>query len=184
MTVNQKLAAAAGCLAVIALLMASRKDSSDINLAALARAVEREQDHVDAIELAAWLRDQKRGLRVVDVRSPEEYQQYHIPTATNTPLSGITKLDVEQGQTVVLYSEGGTHAAQAWFFLKALGVQDVYFLRDGLNDWFNEVMNPSLPLTPEARELVEYFGGEPTSDSTAASVSVQDRVQRLKRRTC
>jgi rhodanese-related sulfurtransferase len=147
-------------------------------------AQRREEDHVDAIELAEWLRDQKAGLRVIDVRPAEEYQEYHIPTSKNVPLAGITDLVVKPGETVVLYSEGGTHAAQAWFFLKAQGAQNVYFLKDGLNDWFNEVMNPSLPLDVRTRELVEYFGGEPTSDSTASAVTVQDRVKRLKRRTC
>lgn len=183
MTLNQKLGALAGGLAVIALLLASRKDASDVDLAALARTVEREEDHVDAIELAKWMRDQKPGLRIIDVRSREEYDQYHIPLATSVPLADVTRLQVKPGETVVLYSEGGTHAAQAWFFLKAQGVKDVYFLRDGLNDWISEVMSPSLPLTPEVRELVEYFGGEP-SDSPASSATVQERVQRLKRRTC
>lgn len=184
MTLNQKLAALAGGLAVIALLLASRRQAGDVDFAALSRTVEREQDHVDAIELAEMMRAQKRGLRIIDVRSKAEFDEYHIPTATHVPLGEITKLEVKPGQTIVLYSEGGTHAAQAWFFLRALGHADVYFLRDGLNDWFNEVMAPALPIDAHTRELVDYFGGEPSADRQAASATVDERVRRMKKRTC
>jgi 3-mercaptopyruvate sulfurtransferase SseA len=43
----------------------------------------------------------------------------------------------------VLVSDGGAHAAQGWVFLRALGIAHVYFLRGGLGEWLDDVMNPA-----------------------------------------
>jgi 3-mercaptopyruvate sulfurtransferase SseA len=45
--------------------------------------------------------------------------------------------------TIVLISDGGAHAAQAWVFLRALGHEHVVFLRGGLGEWLDDVMNPA-----------------------------------------
>ena len=71
---------------------------------------------------------------------------------------------------MVLYSEGGTHAAQGWFFLRARGLQHVYFLREGLYEWLTQVVNPTIPANSTAAQraafdsaaaLSRYFGGSP-----------------------
>ena len=183
MTTNQKLAGAAGVLAVLALLAGNRTQSSNIDLAALARAVEREEDHVTALELAEMIRAQKPNLRVLDVRSAQAYEEYHVPRAQHVPLGRITEFARQPGEIVVLYSEGGIHAAQAWFFLKAMGVPEVYFLRGGLNEWLVDVMTPRQPVDARTRELSEYFGGSPSSADPADS-SLQDKIRRVKGRTC
>ena len=36
------------------------------------------------------------------------------------------------------------HAAQAWVFLCALGHRNVWFLRDGLHEWLDDVMSPTI----------------------------------------
>lgn len=184
MTVNHKLAGAAGALAILALLAGSVEPAPDLDLAALARDVEAERDHVDALELAKWLRAQTNNLRVIDIRALEDYEAYHIPTARNVPLTRITELNVKPTDVVVLYSDGGTHSAQAWFFLKAMGAQQVYFLRGGLNEWLDEVMNPRLPVDARTRELTEYFGGRPTADGPDRGATLEERVRRIKGRTC
>jgi rhodanese-related sulfurtransferase len=177
-TTNQRLAGAAGVLAVLALLAGSRTPSSRVDLAALARAVEHEEDHVTARELAEMIRAQKPNLRIVDVRSAHEYEEYHVPRAQHIPLGRITEFSPRPGEVVVLYSEGGIHGAQAWFFLKAMGVPEVYFLRGGLNEWLDDVMSPRQP-----NELSEYFGGIP-SDADPATTSLKEKIRRVKGRTC
>ena len=141
-----------------------------IDVAALAREIDREADHVTAVELAQWIRDRKPGLRVIDVRSTEEFAAYHVPTAERVPLDSVVKLAFEPSETVVLYSEGGAHAAQAWVLLRALGHEHVFFLRGGLYDWLQDVMNPTIAenASPAARAefertsaLSRYFGGQP-----------------------
>ena len=97
---------------------------------------------------------------------------------------------------MVLYSAEGAHAAQGWVFLQALGYRQVYFLRGGLADWLQDVMNPSLPAGATAEQtaafervapLARYFGGVPragvTADVTRAGAGGAP-VARVRRRGC
>jgi rhodanese-related sulfurtransferase len=147
-----------------------RAQNARVDVDDLARAVEHEEDHVSAIELAEWIRDRRPGLRVVDIRSSSEFDAFHVPTAERIPLGELTKTPFRRDETIVLYSEGGTHAAQGWFFLRALGYERVYFLRGGLYEWLDEVINPTIPESAgdSARKafsrvssLSRYFGGSP-----------------------
>ncbi len=147
----------------------------------LARAVEHEDDHVTAIELAEWIRERRPGLRVVDIRSSAEFDALHIPTAERIPLSGLSKTPFRRDETIVLYSEGGAHAGQGWVFLRALGYTQVYFLRGGLREWLDEVMTPVIAPTAtdsackafaRVSELSRDFGVSPRiGASTAATRS-------------
>ena len=148
----------------------SASSAGAIDIAALAHLVATQQDHVSAIELARWIRSQRRGLRVIDVRPPEAFAHFSLPTAENIPIGQIPGARFGDDETVVLYSEGGAHAAQAWVFLKAAGVRNVLFVAGGLGDWFDEVMTPVIPADPpparaaeyaEIAETSAYFGGTP-----------------------
>jgi rhodanese-related sulfurtransferase len=158
----------------------------------LAHQIEREDDHVTALELAQWIRERKPGLRVLDIRSETEFDAYHIPSAERMPLGALATLKPSNGETLVLYSEGGAHAAQGWVLLRSNGHREVYFLRGGLLDWMEDVMSPALPTdTSRARiaALSRYFGGvprvgavpvagAPTTTGAAAAVA------RVRRRGC
>ena len=186
---HRLLAGAAAVLAIGALAAGDPSSSGvRVDVGALARTVEAEQDHVDAIELARWIRDQKPGLRVIDVREAEEFAEFHLPNAENLSLTGLTRAAIKPDETVVLYSEGGTHAAQGWFFLRARGIEHVYFLRGGLYEWMTEVVNPTLPAdaSPARRaefartaELSRYFGGVPRIGGASSPGAVDDPAAEL-----
>jgi rhodanese-related sulfurtransferase len=199
---RRALAAAAlifGALAALVGTPAPR--GSSIDLGSLARTVEREDDHVTAVELATWIKDRKPGLRVIDVRPAEEFSNFHLPTAERIPLEALVTTPFTNQETIVLYSDGGAHAAQGWVFLRARGYRQVYFLRGGLADWLDQVMNPTLAsdATPEARASFErviplsrYFGGTPHRETDAEYAahassprpSVAEAVARMRRRGC
>jgi len=192
---HRLLAGAAAVLAVAALAAGDRSAAgaptpggTHVDLVALARAVDAEEDHVTALELAAWIREQKPGLRVVDVRGAEDFAEFHLPNAENLSLTEVARAPFKPDETVVLYSEGGTHAAQGWFFLRARGIGHVYFLRGGLYEWMTEVMNPTLAAdaTPGQRaefartaELSRYFGGVPRIGGSATPTLVDDPAAEL-----
>ncbi len=141
-----------------------------IDLGRAVQAIDEGSDHVTALELAAWIRDRKPGLRVIDVRSPAEFAADAIPTAENFPLDRLMRTPFQPHEVVVLYSEGGAHAGQAWVLLRALGVFNAYFIAGGLADWRDEVMSPMLApgastedkqAFEAAADLSRYFGGQP-----------------------
>ena len=160
-----------------------------IDVAELARAVAEQEDHVSAVELAAWLRARRPGLRVIDVRTASEFAAYHIPGAEHVPLEALAATRFAADETIVLYSELGVHGGQAWVFLRALGHHQVLFLRNGLHEWLDDVMSPTIasdaPAEAQAAfdrvaELSRWFGGTPrriaaaTAGSRGAATAVSD----------
>ncbi|MFL5606814.1 MAG: rhodanese-like domain-containing protein [Gemmatimonadaceae bacterium] len=212
MNARRALVVVAALLAVLAAASGtSRRGGARVDVTRLASEIQHEDDHVTAIELAQWIKDRRPGLRVLDVRSDSEFADYHIPTARRLPLESLATLEPTPDETLVLYSEGGAHAAQAWVLLRALGHSHVYFLRGGLLDWMDDVMNATLPSSPDsastrAAALSRYFGGTPhvrfSTDSSATPASeakptsvspakparnaptATEAVARLRRRGC
>jgi rhodanese-related sulfurtransferase len=185
-------------LGVIALVMGlgaavfgSRPASGSIDVAKLARAVANEDDHVTAIELAQWIRARRPGLRVIDLRSATDFDSLHIPTAEQAAIDTLDRIRFKSGETIVLYSEGGAHSAQAWVFLKALGHTNVFFLRGGVYEWLGDVLSPGLPADAtdsereafaKASELSRYFGGQPRTGVSREERAVT--VSQIRRRGC
>ena len=197
-TTHRVLGFTAACLAVLAALSGPARPASRgvIDAAALAHDIEHEDDHVTAVELAEWIRGRKPGLRVLDVRADSDYAAMHVPGAEHVSLAELATMKPVGNETLVLYSEGGAHAAQGWVLLRSLGFTKVYFLRGGFLDWMTDVMSPSLPdssgnavadsTRAHVAALSRYFGGVPHfghslfgADSTASQA-----VARIRRRGC
>ena len=177
-TIVRGLGAVAAVLGFLAVFAGSPYSTQHarINVDALTKAVQHEDDHVTAIELARWIKTRRPQLRVVDVRSKEEYEAYHLPMAERVPLDSLSSIGFSHSETIVLYSDGGAHAAQGWVFLRALGYDKVYFLRGGVHEWLDQVMNPALRADAAPKDsatfadvaaLSRYFGGEPRTAESA-----------------
>ena len=171
LTLNQKLGAfalALGALAVFANVAPGH--TVKVNAKELLTGVARAEDHVTPAELAAWIVEGRTDYRLVDIREEKAFADYHIPGAQNVPLA--TVLDGALGRTekIVLYGDGGIHAAQAWMVLKGRGYTQVYTLLEGLEAWKDEVLFPVMPQSPtpeqqsrfeRAVQVAKFFGGEP-----------------------
>lgn len=200
------LAAIAGVLALMAAFAGSpfATTRATVDVDRLAAAVAHEEDHVTALELAQWIRDRRSGLRIVDLRTPEAFDEYHLPGAEQVPIERLTRTAFRQDETIVLVSDAGGHAAQGWVLLEALGHRHVFFLRGGLADWIDDVMNPTLAVNASpgevaafrrVSEISRYFGGVPRVagshttrfDSTHAPGNAEPEAlpsRELRRRGC
>lgn len=171
--VNQWLAAVALGLGALALLGSpSPGGAVTIDTVELAAIVESEVDHVTAEELADWVIEGRSDYRLLDVRDPAAYAEYHIPTAESVTLRDLHDYPLYKNEKIVLYSDGGIHSAQAWFLLRAQGFSGAYILLGGLDLWMDDVLFPELSAdaTPEEREafarrqaVSRAFGGKPRS---------------------
>ena len=179
MLVPRRLGLAALALGLAAPFAGSpyRAARGRIDVEDLAAAIARGDDHIEAADLATWIRGRRAGLRLIDLRPAAEFAAYAIPTAENLPIGQIGRAAFAAHETAVLYSETGVHAAQAWVFLRAQGLSGVFFLRRGLAEWIEEVMYPVIAADapPAARkafearaELSRYFGGQPGLAAPAA----------------
>src|SRR5512139_3394337 len=63
--------------------------AATIDTAELAEIVQREVDHVSPEQLADWIIQGGADYRIIDLRSPADFEQYHIPGAENVPITGL-----------------------------------------------------------------------------------------------
>jgi 3-mercaptopyruvate sulfurtransferase SseA len=115
------------------------------------------------------------------VRDEKAFAEYHIPTAENVALATVTDGSLGRTDRIVLYGDGGIHAAQAWMVLKGKGYTRVYTLLEGLDAWKDEVLFPVMPQgpTPEqqaqferAAQVAKFFGGQPRAAAAPGSQPV------------
>jgi rhodanese-related sulfurtransferase len=172
-----------------------RRTDGRLDIAQTLQLIEDGGDHVSALQLAGWIRDQRPGLRIIDVRSPAEFAEFAIPTAENIELPALVHADFTPTSLIALYSEGGAHAGQAWVLLRALGITNAFFIAGGLADWREEVLSPVLAedASAEAVEafqetaaLSRYFGGSPRTGGTPAArdATPAGRIAAIRRRGC
>jgi rhodanese-related sulfurtransferase len=189
-TLNRILGAVLGVLGFLALLIGTPSRGSHVTLdtAELARIVEGEVDHVNVEDLAGWIIAGREDFRLVDLRSPQEFAAYHIPRAENVPLTSLTDHPLLRNESIVLYSEGGIHSAQAWFLLKARDYKGVYILRGGLDEWKEKILfpRPEVNPTPEQdarfakmKEVSKFFGGTPQGQGQEQRPSVNPPLPQL-----
>jgi rhodanese-related sulfurtransferase len=158
---------------------------------AIAAEIEREADHIDAIALAEAIKAGEPGLRIIDLREGLDTSTYMIPGARSVSLTALDTLRLDPAERLVLYSDGGAHAAQAWVLLRVRGVRNALVLKDGMAAWEDEVLSPAVPTVPDdsakarfarAKELSRWFGGFPrlVPDESSSSTALRPR----RRRTC
>ncbi len=126
----------------------------------LLQAVEEGLDHVEPEALARRMTAGEPGLLVVDVRPEAEFARFHLRGAVNVPVSGLPGfLEPRRHQgTVVLYSNGMTHPAQARDALSRLGHGNVFILTDGLTGFLERCLKPAslreAPVPPAEAERI------------------------------
>lgn len=161
------LAGTALILAFLAMVVRNPRESGGISVDVrdLAAMIQEEQDHITADELATILMSGSGNIRLIDLRDSSAYAAGHIPAALRMDLADFVQTPVSKSDTVVLYSEGGIHAAQAWVLMRAQGYRNVFTLKGGLIEWNERVLFPSVAsaTSREERKRLEerahFFGG-------------------------
>jgi rhodanese-related sulfurtransferase len=79
----------------------------------------------------------EKDVVIIDIRSPEEYSQEHIPGSINLPPDEIPYCDQQQHADKVLlfHCRAGVRTQKAAPVLQKLSCQQSYCLAGGLNAW-------------------------------------------------
>nr|WP_040460820.1 rhodanese-like domain-containing protein [Gemella bergeri] len=82
-------------------------------------------------------RQNLRKVQLVDVREKEDFKYAHINGARNMPLSQFNFLytSLRKDQPIYLCDKNGTMAPRAALTLKKNGYTNVFMLKNGLQDW-------------------------------------------------
>ena len=103
-------------------------------------------DEVTVQDMKRALDEPSLGIRVVDVRDPDEYQIAHIDGVPQIPLDTLPKrfTELNPNQQIYLHCKGGTRSLKAVRFLKEQGFKYVKSVKGGIGAWSDEI-DPSVP---------------------------------------
>ena len=92
-------------------------------------------------ELKNLLASNNGNLKLIDIRSAEEYSKLHIPVAENIPVEMLTEKSssFNSADTIVCVCNKGHERSQsAAAFLVSNGFENTFYLEGGTLGWFDE----------------------------------------------
>ena len=101
-------------------------------------------------------------LLLVDVRSTDQFDEYHIPGSINLPLNQVLYDSVngllnQKNRDIVFYSNANITADQAWILYKQKKYKNLFVLEGGLNGWFKNIMVPTAPCETDSDDAIALY---------------------------
>jgi rhodanese-related sulfurtransferase len=102
------------------------------------------------------------AMMLVDVRSKEEFLSYSLPGSLNIPLSNLadsTNLEIlgQEGIDWILFSNDNILADQAWILGKRLGLENLFVMQGGINQWFENFFMTPIPAETQSKSDLELY---------------------------
>jgi len=91
-------------------------------------------------EIASYIQSDPPGLVILDVRTPEEFAQAHLPGAIEIDFYApdfAQRLDeLDKDVPYVLYCHSGNRSGQTMPVMKKLGFREVHEIQGGIANWY------------------------------------------------
>lgn len=93
-------------------------------------------NEINYIEMKELIKQNENAV-LIDVRSKQEYNEYHLPNAINIPVYEIENRIVnyvkDKNELIILYCQMGSRSKNAKRILEKLQYNNVYNLKGGLD---------------------------------------------------
>jgi adenylyltransferase/sulfurtransferase len=98
-------------------------------------------DEVTVQEMKRALDNPGLGIKVLDVREPDEYQIAHIDGVPLVPLSTLPQnfTELDPNQTYYIHCKSGVRSMRALNFLREHGFKHLKNVKGGINAWSDEI---------------------------------------------
>jgi adenylyltransferase/sulfurtransferase len=98
-------------------------------------------DEVTVQEMKKALEDRKLGVKVIDVREPDEYQIAHVDGVPLIPLSVLPQrfTELDPNQTYYIHCKSGVRSMKALQFLREQGFKYLKSVKGGITAWADEI---------------------------------------------
>jgi len=169
---NKSLIATSLLLTIVFVTACGQSNKSEVSLADIAQAAARQDDRASVEELAGWIVAGRGDFKLIDVRTPDDFDSGRIEDAENIPIAQIASQEILQhlptDRVLIVYSNGSENAAKATVMLRLAGF-DAHLLAGGYNAWQQRILNPDISAEEldgeslqisEQRALSCYFVGE------------------------
>ena len=103
-------------------------------------------DEVTVQEMKEALTRPELGIKVIDVREPDEYQIGHVEGVPLLPLSQLAQRfhELDPNQSYYIHCKMGGRSMQALEFLRQQGFKHLKNVKGGITAWSNEI-DPTVP---------------------------------------
>ncbi len=105
-------------------------------------SISQTQTAISPAELAKWLKEKPDAFVLLDVRTPEEHAEAHIPgTDLNIDYRLLKEKRDElppKDAVIVVYCRSGHRSAIAYETLKAMGYEHLFNLEGGIRHWVEQ----------------------------------------------
>ena len=104
-------------------------------------APEANPDEVSVQDMKRALEDPQRGVKVIDVREPDEHEIAHVDGATLFPLSTLSQrfTELDPNQRYYIHCRSGVRSMKALHFLREHGFKHLKNVRGGILAWSEEI---------------------------------------------
>lgn len=97
-----------------------------------------------SMDEAVTMMEEESGYIILDVRTPEEFRERHIPNAINIPNETIGSEDIQElpdkDQLILVYCRSGNRSKQASGKLAELGYTNIVEI-GSINDWTGDTVS-------------------------------------------
>ena len=97
---------------------------------------------VEVLEKPQYRAMVEQGYKVIDVRTPEEYEEGHIEGAQNINVKSeafVTEIEkLSKSDTLLVYCRSGRRSLYAAQVMVSFGFQKIYDLKGGFLNWESE----------------------------------------------
>lgn len=85
----------------------------------------------------------KKEVEIIDVRTPGEFAEGHVPEAVNLPLQDLENQvsNLDKNKSYLIVCRSGNRSGQASEVLVSKGFSHIYNMEGGMNQWKGEVAN-------------------------------------------
>ncbi|HEY9508639.1 MAG TPA: ThiF family adenylyltransferase, partial [Verrucomicrobiae bacterium] len=103
-------------------------------------------DEVTVQDMKKALENPSLGIKVIDVREPDEYEIAHVENVPLLPLSQLQErfTELDPNQQYYLHCKGGVRSLKALNFLREQGFKYIKSVKGGISAWSEEI-DPNVP---------------------------------------
>lgn len=144
-------------------------------------------------EVADLLVKEDPSVMLIDVRSKDDYDKWHLKGAKNIPLNNLYSEESLDnfgllGVNYILYSNGTVDAQSAWIMLRLKDFKNIFVMQGGANHWYETILKPVPPANVEDDEEVakydfrkaasQYFTGSKVKEDDVATPTPPVKIKR------
>jgi hypothetical protein len=161
---NRYVWAAASLFVVLAVVafLPGKQDIINMRIAEAKRQQTCVFKEIPADKLADEIVNNYYALNIIDVRSPEEFEKFHLPMAINIPFENMTERQYEplfrqRLKTNIFYADGDTLVRMACLKAKYIGKSENMIMKESAYEFQEMFYNAEAPLTDAPKHELQVF---------------------------